>query len=633
MHNSEIVIPAWSHPLRIPADVGIAHAQPCIAVAGETSIWRLPFVLSKDVPAGAALKLQVSAKRNNRGHFRCKSPVAHLADGRALAVVPDVKEGTYVLSVPERGLKTGDAVTVVLADATAPKARQLDKFFVFYALPVADAEHRQPECAEESIWREGNADRIVAACTLHVLGGPVDRLRAIVPAQAEPGGQASLLVRPEDSFGNLAGVRPGALDVFLGGHSVPVRMEPAEGSPCVRMRVPVAEAGTYRWRVAERGTGREALTNPLRCGGGTKRYWGMIHGHTEMSDGTGTLEQYFDQLQHEVALDFVATADHDHRWETSDAFWQRTCEVVRRRNQPGRFVTFLGYEWAKWRKNGDGDRNVYYCEDDRPMYRSEDGEQATPTALFEALARQREKAIVIPHHTGHGGNFCDWKEHDEAFERLVEIYQIRGSYECTEADGNPLPERASNRHAPFVRGMVRDALALGWRVGFTAGGDDHTGQWGTESLIEEVYYKQGLMSVEARDCTRAALFEALYERRVVATTGARVLLGYQVNSRPMGSELSCGTDPELADCRRLAISCHGTGPLACINVIRNNAVVHSIPGNGSLDLSVVWEDREPLATLWLPPAAFCAHPFAFYYVRVLQEDGEVAWASPVWIDP
>ena len=67
---------------------------------------------------------------------------------------------------------------------------------------------------------------------------------------------------------------------------------------------------------------------------------------------------------------------------------------------------------------------------------------------------------MIPHHPGHGGNFCDWKDHDPRFERLVEIFQIRGSYECSDEDGNPAPEDTS-KCPPFTDGYVRRALAMG----------------------------------------------------------------------------------------------------------------------------------------------------------------------------
>ncbi len=514
----------------------------------------------------------------------------------------------------------------------SPLTRQLNKFFVLYAAPHADESHHPPQWAGGGVWSSGGHNGMVAVCTMHVLGGKIDHLRAYVPSHATPGGELGILVRPEDKFDNLAHERPGHLSVFLGKEQIPGRLETVDNSTCVRVLVSLPDAGTgaYRLRVLERNTGREATTNPVICGG-AKTYWGMIHGHTEMSDGTGTLEQYFHQLRNEVGLDFAAPGDHDHLWETSEALWKTTCATVRNRRQPGRFVTFLGYEWAKWRQNGDGDRNVYYLADDRPMYRSDDGEFPSPPDLFGALARNREKAIVIPHHTGHGGNFCDWKDHDGAYERLVEIFQSRGSYECSAEDGNPVPERKTP-FAPYARGYVRDALALGWRVGFTAGGDDHIGQWGSEARIG-TGYKQGLMCVEAQECTRDAIFSAMYKRRVVATTGARMLLTYRINGRPMGSELSLKAVPELADSRKLTIEFHGTGTVDRIEVIRNNIVVHTVPGKGERDILVTWEDRDPLDAIWLSEAKHCSHPFTYYYLRVIQQDGEVAWASPVWIDP
>jgi hypothetical protein len=52
-----------------------------------------------------------------------------------------------------------------------------------------------------------------------------------------------------------------------------------------------------------------------------------------------------------------------------------------------------------------------------------------------------------------------------------------------------------------------------------------------------------------------------------------------------------------------------------------------------LDCETTWSDTTPLDELWLPPAPFWPGPFCFYYVRVLQSDGQMAWASPVWISP
>lgn len=112
-----------------------------------------------------------------------------------------------------------------------------------------------------------------------------------------------------------------------------------------------------------------------------------------------------------------------------------------------------------------------------------------------------------------------------------------------------------------------------------------------------------------------------------------MLLSYRVNGFPMGSELSLRSTPELETARRLTVEFHGTGAVARVDIIRNNIVAHTVSGSEEPDVVLSWEDRTPMAAIWLPAARHCSNPFAFYYVRVEQRDGEVAWASPIWIDP
>jgi hypothetical protein len=467
---------------------------------------------------------------------------------------------------------------------------------------------------------------------MHILGGAVNHLRAYIPSQTAPEAPFSILIRPEDEFSNLSCETADEITVLVDAEEIRGTAGQVSDSTCVRISVRLPREGVYRLRVRDLRTGKETITNPTICSGGAPRlkpFWGVIHGHTEMSDGTGKLEYYFRQMRDEAGLDFGAPGDHDHLYETPDAMWKRTSETVARWNEPGRFVTFLGYEWAKWRKNGDGDRNVYYLEDHRPMYRSDDDCFPTPQDLFRAL--RDEKALVIPHHTGHAGNWCDWKDHDPEHERLVEIYQMRGSYENSREDGNPVPESAAT--PPVPEGFVSRALTLGWRVGFTAGGDDHWGHSGTDFPMTQrggASYKAGLMCVWAHQLSREAIWEALWNRRVVATTGARILLDYHLNGHPMGSQLDAATDKDLRKRRAINIKTHGTVTIERIDIIRNNQVVHSVSAGGA-DCEVSWEDSSVLDEVLLPPAKFSANPFCFYYVRVLQRDGEVAWASPTWI--
>jgi len=652
-------VPPFQRPIRIPERVPLLHAEPSFALAGEKGTWELPFRLTDDIPAGAALKLQLFGGRNNKAAFtgpQADRPEAEgyltvrAEDGTAIAARADEKPGTFVLTAPDAGLRAGSTLTVTIGDTAgggggiqARTVRTLNKFAVLYR-PEAPAPGGDEDTGNLSArmdafyfphtWTEANAHLMVGACSMHILGGAIRQLRAYVPAQAAPGEPLDILVRPEDGFSNLSCQRLGELAAFLGDEELEAAVEDVAGSTCKRVRVCLPRAGVHRVRVRDGRTGCEAVANPTVCSASPpaqKVYWGMIHGHTEMSDGQGTLDHYFRQMRDEAALDFAAPGDHDHLYETSDAFWQRTCQAVKEWHEPGRFVTFLGYEWAKWRRKGEGDRNVYYLGDDRPLYRSDFGHYPWPPDLFAAL--RDETALIIPHHTGHGGSFCDWTDHDPEHERLVEIFQIRGSYE--RVDDNPLPESRDMqaRAATVPEGYVDRALAMGWRVGFTAGGDDHIGHAGTDfPMGGPGRYKAGLMSVLATECSREAIWDALWRRRVVATSGPRMLLDWTLNGQPIGSELSVAAMPALADRRSLHVEFHGTAPVERIDIIRSNAIVHSVPGDG-MDCELTWDDATPLDECLLPAARHCDHPFCFYYVRVIQSDREVAWASPIWIDP
>jgi hypothetical protein len=81
------------------------------------------------------------------------------------------------------------------------------------------------------------------------------------------------------------------------------------------------------------------------------------------------------------------------------------------------------------------------------------------------------------------------------------------------------------------------------------------------------------------------------------------------------------------------VTFHGTAPVDRVDIIRSGSTAHTVAGEGALDLEFSWDDTESLDAIWMPAAKHCDHPFAYYYVRVIQTDGDVAWASPIWVDP
>ena len=139
---------------------------------------------------------------------------------------------------------------------------------------------------------------------------------------------------------------------------------------------------------------------------------------------------------------------------------------------------------------------------------------------------------------GHKGIHSRFQCHSACFGVSTESDHAQIWTEGTQRGDGEVPE-----------GFVQRALAMGWRVGFTGGGDDHSGHPGDERVrgAGQWSYKGGLFSTQAANRTREAIWEALYERRCVATTGPRIIVEFEVAGAPMGSELSLADRAELAD--------------------------------------------------------------------------------------
>ncbi len=631
MTADRIVAPTpFVKPVRVPDDVECQIAEPSVARAGETGDWQFGFVVSADVDEGTPLRVLFHGGRHVKGTFSLEEVSANGPDGAVLALL-ETDGNEVAFACPAGG---GERVTVALTNATVGILSLPSKMVLLY-VSLPEEETDIPSINSEPL------KRIIGACLIDVTGGALDHLRVHAPSHVDVAEPLNILVKAEDAHNNLACERPGELTVMEDDEVLEYdeRMDHPEWACCELKGIKLAGLRrTARLTVTD-DEGRSAVSNPIHCtedeSAVPKPRWGMIHGHTEFSDGAGTIEHYLSYMREGCRLDFGAPGDHDHAYETTDEMWGMTQDAVARHNEPGGFVTLLGYEWAKWRQNGDGDRNVYYADDHRPMYRSDEGHSPTPGDLYESL--KDERAIIIPHHPANKGNHCDYKDYDPTKDRLVEIYSVWGSSELGIADGNPFPMRPWRDEPDRIdsgevtEGFVQRALEIGWRVGFTAGGDDHNAHPGDMTPRTGKPPKSaGLMCVMAPELTRRAIWHAMYDRHCYGTTGARMLVEFAVNGAPMGSELFLDERPELAESRSLRVSVRGTDVVDKVEIIRNNEVVFTHHGQ-TMDETAGFEDEERLEDINLPASDHWPTPFTFYYARVTQADGEMAWTSPIWV--
>ncbi len=184
--------------------------------------------------------------------------------------------------------------------------------------------------------------------------------RVYVPSIVAPGEPFQLSVRSEDRWSNRSSGPIPAYEVLLDGK--PWRKLPA-GERAVQLIADarIDQPGIHRFSVESSDGEVSATSNPVwvREDAGRRVYWGETHGHCGFGEGQGSPTSFFEFGRDDSRLDFLTVTEHDAL--TDDGEWRQLDQLVRRFNDDGKFVTFLGYEWSAQRPQG-GHHNVIFRE-------------------------------------------------------------------------------------------------------------------------------------------------------------------------------------------------------------------------------------------------------------------------------
>lgn len=367
---------------------------------------------------------------------------------------------------------------------------------------------------------------------------------------------------------------------------------------------------------------------PQRRLGDFDIYFGDIHTHSgQVLDacenngcGMGTREENYAYARGPGGLDFYALTDHE--WQIDPAKADAYFDLAETWNADGRFVCLPGYEYTNLLY---GHRNVYFKtrggilfgtnrDNGRPTL--DPALCTTPAELWAALAENRVPCLTVPHHSTATAHPLNLDFFHPQFDRLFEIYSSWGSSEYY----GDFPRGVSDR---FRSGDYRDAVRRGLKMGLIASADGHDGHPGNAQspLVKHHHIfhfcGSGRAAVLVPELSRAAVFDALYDRRCYATTGVPILLDVSLNGASMGREL---TELPYGKYPLLKIKCRGSNGIDHLRIIKNGRVVHTHFCHNELSCDWAWED-----------AAFRRDQLNSYYVRVVQRDYESAWSSPVWV--
>jgi hypothetical protein len=330
---------------------------------------------------------------------------------------------------------------------------------------------------------------------------------------------------------------------------------------------------------------------------------GEFHRHTEISadgGGDGSLEDMWRYALDAADLDWIGNGDHDNGGGREYVWWltQKTTDIF---HHPPKFVPMFSYERSV--PYPSGHRNVMFAQRGvRTLARHPDtkgtAETGAPdTKMLYRYLRQFDG--ICASHTSATDMGTDWRDFDLLAEPVVEIYQgARQNYEYLGA-----PRSATKAEESIggwqPAGFVWEAFKKGIKLGYQASSDH---------ISTHISY--GMVFVERP--TRQDILNAFKRRHSYAATD-NILLVVTCGEHLMGDEFTL-RKPPIFD-----IYVVGTAPIARLHIIKDFKHVYTTEPKRR-EVKLRWQDNdiEKGKTSW-------------YYVRVEQEDGQLAWSSPMWI--
>lgn len=271
--------------------------------------------------------------------------------------------------------------------------------------------------------------------------------------------------------------------------------------------------------------------------------------------------------------------------ELEHSAWAREIAAANRNYAPGRFTTFIGYEWTSWPGGVNLHRNVIWKGEEAP-YPFSSHDSSDPRALWNYLEAARKdgfESLAIPHNPNWSdGQMFAWTQVDGtpmdrqyALERarnepLVEIVQNKGQSETHPSlsvtdefsnfeiwDHQEFSSKTHKKPGSYVRDALGRGLVIENRIGvnpfhfgFAGGSDFHNGLSdssesayngptgshypeeraakilsGVQATVDASLYELssgGLTGVWAEANTRPAIFDALRRKETFATSGTRL---------------------------------------------------------------------------------------------------------------
>ncbi len=619
----------------------ICYCEPSQAIAGEVNTWKFIFTTSSNLPKGSKLQFDISTKGRDLDwevptiNLKKTSNVIYgkLDNDKIVQAkeieIPNSLVPQYEFVLPQE-IPAGGNFTIIMgspkdSESTFVKQgsrsqtnAQRRRTFQLFVDPSGKGKYDEPELF-----------------SMDIRGGNLNNIRVLTPSFVTRNKRFDVIVRFEDQYGNLTSEAPADTLVELSYENLRENLNwklfvPETGFISLP-NLYFNEAGIYTIHLKNMRTKEVFRSCPIKCfsEGSRHLFWGNLHGESERIDSTENIESCLRHFRDERALNFFASSSFEGQEETPNDVWKNVVQNLGEFDEADRFTTFVGFQFAG-EPTKEGLRQLIYTKDHKSILRKKDSKYNTLSKIYKSFSPK--ELLSIPCFTMGKGFDFDFKNFDPEYERVVEIYNAWGSSECTKKDGNPRPIHTTTKKGVGENGegAIQKALLSNHRFGFVAGGLDDRGVYGQLFDGDQVQFSPGLTAIIANEHTKNFLAEALYNRSCYATTGERIIVGLYLAGLPMGTETSTAVKNGLLVNRHLSGYVAGTANLKSVEIIRNGKVIKTFECD-NYNLNFTYDDMIPLEKV-VTDAKDKKPPFVYYYLRVTQADGHIAWSSPIWVD-
>lgn len=421
-------------------------------------------------------------------------------------------------------------------------------------------------------------------------------------------------------------------------------------------------------------------------------YWGDLHDHSALSDGSGTPEHHFYYAQNVALLDFNALTDHGETMGLIPGGLDWLERAANEAYEPGTFVAYPGIEWT------NAEYGHYTCV--------MSGSQLikdpllsffvvkTPQELWNALDAFTEstgsRVLALPHHTIKQEYPQDWSYLNPKYVKIAEVVSVHG--ECLFQHQDPYNYMGCGDPPLEVTygTAIMDALKMGHKLALYGSSDEHDGHPGhslshTRAVIGhqrpwtiwpnrlDLPYPSGITAVRAFNLTREGVFTGLENQRVYASSDhGRPYLEFSINGQAVGDGSTVSVS-SVTSARQIRVLLAQDGAPAAdkfpkaasvvpgwmpewkatVEIFKNGELFYSKDVSGAVSEVLVSDSSSITGASFgeqcilkadgkyylneysdnpVNPDELNTGGSDFYLVRFVGENGRYAYAGPIWVE-